>query len=179
MEINEIVNQCIGALGYFLLAISYFSKEKSKLLIVQIVSNVFLATHFYLLSGIAGAICDIVCIITDIIIFLNDKRKFINKKLLVVVLIVLLFSIYFSTLYFTNSTFTLKELFPITATCMIVVSLVSDNKNLIRLIGLLAALCWLVYGIVKHSYASSVFKIIIILSTIISYSREKKALKKA
>ena len=118
MGLPTIVVQLIGASGYFFLANSYFNKEKGKLLIVQIVANFLLSLHYFLLAGIGGAICNIVCIFADI-------------------------------------------------------SLVTDSKNIIRIIGLVAAICWLIYGIIFSSYAGIVFEIIIITSTIASYIREK------
>jgi hypothetical protein len=173
MEINEAVIQFIGAMGYFFLANSYFNKDKAKLLLVQIVSNCFLAVHFYLLAGIGGAICDIVCIVSDTVIFLHDKYKLNKKKLVATLLFIFLFSACIAVMLITNSQFTYKELFPIIATCFIIGSLLSDNKNVIRIVGLVAAICWLIYGIIYYSFASIVFEIIIIVATILSYIREK------
>ena len=172
MELSVFINQSIGALGYFLLANSYFNKKKSRLLIVQLFANILLAIHFYYLAGLAGAVCDIVCIFVDIIIYLYDKHKGKHKVILAILLILSLFIVYLFTLKMTGGLFTFEELFPLFATCIIVVSLVSSNKNLIRLIGLIAAICWLVYGIIHTSYASMVFELIIIISTIASYFRE-------
>ena len=173
MSITEFYIQFIGALGYFLLANSYFSKEKKKLLIIQIASNIFLAIHFYFLSGIAGAICDIVSVISDTIIYVCDKKKVKNKVLLTIILIAFLFLSCFGTLYLVHSPFTYKEVFPIFATCMILVSLISNSKSFIRIVGLIAAICWLVYGIICGSVAGIFFEIVIIISTIASYIKGK------
>ncbi len=173
MELSSITIQLIGALGYFFLANSYFNKEKGKLLIVQIVSNFLLSVHFFLLAGIGGAICNMVCIFADIVIYFHDKYIGRRKVLLASLLIVFLLVTFFATLHLSNETFTYKELIPIFATSMIIISLVTDSKNIIRLIGLIAAVCWLVYGIIFQSYAGIAFEVIIITSTIASYIREK------
>ena len=173
METKDIINQVIGAIGYLLLANSYFNKSKAGLLAVQIVSNIFLTIHFYLLSGIAGAICNVVCLISDIVIFICDKKQVKKKTLIAIVLIALLFISSFATLHLTGTVFTYKEAFPIFATSIIILSLISDSKSFIRIVGLLAAICWLVYGIIFHSFAGIVFETIIIISTILAFIKGK------
>ena len=173
MEMSPLVIQTFGAIGYLLLANSYFSKKKDHLLIVQIISNVFLTIHYLFLAGLAGAICDIVCIVAGILIYLHDKFELNKKKLLAVFLILLMVVSVYITFKLTNTPFSLKEIFPMFATIMIVVSLVSNSKNIIRLVGLIAAICWLIYGIVFGSIAGIIFEIIIIASTLISYIRGK------
>ena len=173
MEFSPLVIQLFGAIGYLLLANSYFSKKKERLLIVQIISNVFLTIHYLFLAGLAGAICDIVCIFAGILIYLHDKFNLNLKKALAVVLVLIMVISVFITFKLTNTSFSFKEIFPMFATIMVVVSLVSNNKNLIRLVGLVAAICWLVYGIVFGSIAGIIFEIIIIASTLISYIRGK------
>lgn len=170
--------QMVGVLGYFLLANSYFSKEKEKLLRIQIICNMLLTIHFYCLAGIGGAICNILCLIADIIIFISDKKAVKRKDILALSLIIASVVIFAVTLKLTNTPFSYKEIFPIFATSLIIASLVSDSKNVIRIVGLIAAICWLAYGIIFHSYAGIFFEVIIILSTIISYVREKIQNKK-
>ena len=173
MTTTEWEIQMVGVLGYFFLSNSYFNKDKNKLLIVQIIANIFLAIHYYCLAGIAGSICNIICLFADIVIYIADEKKVRRKDILALVLIILAAIIFGTTLKITNTTFTYKEVFPILATTLIIASLVSDNKNVIRIIGLIAAICWLTYGILFQSYAGIVFEVIIIVSTIASYIREK------
>ena len=175
MEMSELYVQLFGVFGYFFMANSYFNKEKKHLLKVQILSNIFLALHYYYLSGIAGAICDIVCIVSDTIIYFFDKHKCKNKGLLAILLIVFLLVVCFGTLFFTKSGFGYQEIFPIFATCLVISSLVTDNKDTIRLVGLVVAACWLGYGIIFNSIAGIVFEVIIIIATTASYFREKLA----
>ena len=175
MSISEFYVQLAGALGYFFMANSYFNKQKKHLLIVQIISNIFLTIHYYFLSGITGAICDIVCIVSDTIIYFCDKHKFKNKGLLAVLLIIFLFVVCFGTLYITKSSFGYQEVFPVFATCLVISSLVTDSKDTIRLVGLIIAACWLGYAIIFGSIAGIAFEIVIIVATIASYIREKIA----
>ena len=55
--------------------------------------------------------------------------------------------------------------------------ILSNSKNFIRIVGLLAAICWLVYGIICGSVAGTFFEIVIIISTIASYIKGRTAIQ--
>ncbi len=177
MQLTPIAIQFFGMVGYLLLANSYFSKEKYKLLIVQIIANCFLAIHYYFLSGLAGAICDLVCIITDATILFVDKKKTKNKTALAICLVIFLLIVVYFTYKSLGVQYTFEGTFPIFATALIIISLVSDDQNKIRIMGLIVAICWLIYGVICGSYAAIVFECLIIMTTITSYLQDKKQKK--
>ena len=55
---RDIIIQAIGAVGYSLLALSYFKKVKKQILLMQIFAYIFFVIHYYLLNGITGAVCN-------------------------------------------------------------------------------------------------------------------------
>ena len=73
--LNQLIIQGVGAIGYTLLALSYFKEEKSKILFMQIISYIFFVIHYYLLNGITGAICNFIGLFALVIIYLFDKYK--------------------------------------------------------------------------------------------------------
>ena len=79
---NFILIQLIGCIGYSLLAASYFKKEKNKILYMQIIAYIMFTIHFYLLSGITGAICNAIGLVALIVIYLFEKNKWKNKNLI-------------------------------------------------------------------------------------------------
>ena len=79
---NFIITQIIGGIGYSLLALSYFKKEKKQILFMQIVAYISFTIHYYMLSGMTGAICNLIGLVALIIIYLFDKYKVKNKKML-------------------------------------------------------------------------------------------------
>ncbi len=164
----NILTQAVGGLGYLALANSYFNKKKSGTLLVQIVANILLAIHFYLLSGLTGAVCDIICLTAYVLIFLFDKFKVKKKKLLICLIIPCGIAI---------ALLTYKDIFsilPIAASCMVIASFMTESQFIVRTVGLISAVCWLIYGIIFQSYVSIVFEIIIIISTIVSIVKNKK-----
>ena len=80
--LEMIAIQGIGAIGYISLALSYFKKEKSEILFIQIISYIFFVMHYYLLNGITGAICNLIGLFALVTIYLFEKYKLKNKILI-------------------------------------------------------------------------------------------------
>lgn len=158
----NILIQIIGFIGYLLLAFSYFEKKKNKILFIQIFAHMFFATHYYLLKGYTGALCNILCLIALIIIY-----KYNNKNTYYFI-IPILFAI--SLLSFEN----VFSIFPITASILSLISFLNNDENKIRLIGIISTTCWLVYAIIYKSYVSILFESITILFVTIAYIKNHK-----
>ena len=163
-----MIAQILGAIGYSLLAYSYFKKNKKEILFIQILAYIGFTTHYFLLDAKSGTICNILGFISLILIYFfskNDKKK----KILVLTLIPLLIAMsYFS---YEN----IFSLFPVFACLITFISFLSKDENIIRFIGIVSASCWLVYAIIYMSYSAIIFEIIIIISTVIAYNKNKKS----
>ena len=157
-----ILAQFLGAIGYSLLALSYFKKEKKEILYVQILAYIGFTTHYFLLEALTGTVCNILGFIALILIYLlsEDKKK---KKSLVIILIPIL--IVMSYLSYEN----IFSIFPVFGCLMTFNSFLSNSTNRIRFLGIISALCWLVYAIVYVSYSAIIFEIIIVIATTIAY----------
>ena len=164
----DILVQVIGAIGYLALAISYFNKEKIKILYMQIIANILLIIHYYLLDGITGSICSLLGLITLIIIYLFDKYNAKNKKLLIICIIP--FVIVIALFTYQN----IYSILPIIASAITIFSFTTSSENLIRGIGIVAAGCWLIYAVVYHSYVAIVFESIILVFVLIAYIKNAK-----
>ena len=167
---NFIISQILGAIGYSLLAYSFFKKEKKKILYIQILAYIGFTTHYALLKALTGTICNIIGFIALILIyfFSNDEKK---KKILVLVLIPLL--IVMSYLSYEN----IYSLFPVIACLITFNSFLSKDENKIRFIGIISASLWLVYAIIHISYSAIIFETITVIATSIAYLKNKKITK--
>ena len=121
-----------------------------------------------MLGGITGTVCNIIGLAALILIYIFDQYFKNKKKLLIITIIPILIVI--SLLTYDN----IYSIFPIIASIMSLISFLKDNTNLIRLIGILSASCWCIYAIIYKSYASIIFEVITITSTIIAYLKNKK-----
>ena len=157
-----IISQILGAIGYSLLAYSFYKKEKKEILYIQILAYIGFTTHYALLGALTGTICNIIGFIALILIyfFSNDDKK---KKILVLVLIPLLIAM--SILSYEN----IFSIFPVTACIITFASFLSKDANVIRFAGIISASFWLIYAIVHVSYSAIIFESITVISTTIDY----------
>ena len=158
-----ILIQFIGGIGYATLAASYFKKEKKKILFMQIIAYIMFTIHFYLLSGITGAICNFIGLFALITIYLFEKYKWKNKNIISYFFILLLIIV--NIVAFQN----IYSIFPMIASVIVILSFLMSNEDYIRGIGLVSAVCWLIYAIVYKSYISIVFEIFTLIGILIAF----------
>ena len=167
MDIKYIITQILGAFGYSLLAYSFFKKEKKEILFIQIISYIGFTTHYVLLGATTGTVCNILGFIALILIYkLNDDKK--KKIILIYTLIPIL--IIMAYLSYEN----LFSIFPVIACLITFITFLHNDENLIRFVGIISAVCWLIYAIIYKSYSAIIFETITIITTIIAYIKNKK-----
>ena len=166
-----ILIQIIGGIGYALLTASYYKKEKKEILFMQIFAYLMFTIHFYLLSGITGAICNLIGLFALITIYLFEKNKWRNLNLVSYVFILLIIII--NIMSFQN----VYSIFPMIAASIVIISFLMNNEDYIRGIGLISAVCWLIYAIVYHSYISIVFEVITVLGVLVAFGKNIKSKK--
>lgn len=163
-----ILIQLIGAIAFFALVGSYYLKEKKNILFMHIVAYVMFTIHYYLLSGITGAICNAIGLLALLAIYIIEKQNWKNKNLVAFVFIFIICIINIAT--FQN----VFSIFPMIASIIVIVSFLMDNENYIRVIGLISAVCWLIYAIVYKSYISIGFEVFTIIGTLIALAKNTK-----
>ena len=162
-----IIAQILGAIGYSLLSISYFSKKKKDILFIQIFAYIGFTTHYYLLGALTGTVCNILGFIALILIYiLSEDRK---KK---IILVLTLFPLLGLMSYFSYEN--IYSIFPVIACLLTFNSFLSKDENIIRFIGIISAACWLIYAIIHVSYSAIVFEAVTVIATSIAYLKNKK-----
>ncbi|MBR3003025.1 MAG: YgjV family protein [Clostridia bacterium] len=160
-----ILIQLIGGIGYAILSASYYKKEKKEILFMQIIAYIMFTIHYYLLSGITGAICNLIGLFALITIYLFEKYKW--KKLNVIAFIFILLLMIINIISFQN----VYSIFPLIASVIVIISFLMSDENYIRGIGLISAVCWLIYAIAYNSYISIIFEIVTLIGVIIAFSK--------
>ena len=163
MSLINLIIQIIGGLGYTTLVISYFKKEKKEILFIQIISYAFFTIHYYLLKGVTGAICNLLGLGALFLIYLFDEHKWENKGSISVIIIELIIIINIAT--FQN----IFSIYPIIASVLAIISFLLNNENYIRGIGLIGAVCWLIYAIAYKSYITIGFEVFTLIGTILAF----------
>ena len=165
---NFLLIQFIGAIGYTTLALSYFKKQKKQILFMQIIAYIMFTIHYYLLSGITGAICNFVGLLALIVIYLYDIYKWKYKEIMASVFVIILLAINIAT--FQN----VYSIFPLIASIIVIISFITDNERFIRAIGVISAVCWLIYAIVYKSYIGIVFEVITLIGVCIAFIKNER-----
>ena len=155
---NLLLIQLIGGVGYLLLSLSYLKKEKKQIVLMQIISYIFLVIHFYFLNGLTGTICNLLGLGALVTIYLTEKKNP-NYKTIPVTLFILLILI-INIITFQN----IFSIFPMIASIIVIISFLLEDEDIIRIIGIIAAICWLIYAIVYKSYSAIIFEIIILIN---------------
>ena len=164
---KEIIVQLIGALGFIFLMWSYYKKKKIQILFMQILSSIIFTIHYYLLSGITGAICSFINIIVMMLIYWFEKIK---KRKIFVILILIPFFIAVSLISWEN----IFSIFPIFATILASISFLYNKETIIRLIGIINCICWIIYGCIYISYSGIIFNSITVVTTTIALIKNRK-----
>lgn len=167
MDTKFIITQFIGFLGYSTLAFSYFKKKKKDILLMQIFAYIMFILHYQFLGAITGSVCNLLGLLSFLIIYLFDMFKK-NKKVLICILIPILIVISFLT--FEN----IYSIFPIVGIVLAVFSFVTNSEDLIRRVGIIGAICWLIYAIVYKSYVAIVFEVITLIAVVVAYLKRRK-----
>lgn len=160
---KDIIIQAIGAVGYSLLALSYFKKVKKQILLMQIFAYIFFVIHYYLLNGITGAVCNSIGLFALISIYLFDKYNLKNKTITVGLFIILL--LIANIITFQN----IYSIFPLVASTIVLISFIDNNENDIRIVGIIAAICWLVYAALYKSYVAIAFEVVTLIDICVAY----------
>lgn len=159
---SNIIIQIIGFAAYIILAISYFCKKKSQILIWNIVASLILAVHFYLLSGLSGALCNVIGAAAMAAIYFYEKRGGKNKKLLIGLMFPV--GIVIALLSWQG----IISLLPIAASIVLIAGFIFEKPQQVRITGVIGGLLWLIYSIFTGSIAGVACEIVVTTATVIA-----------
>ena len=158
-----VLIQIIGGIGYATLAASYYKKEKKRILYMQIIAYILFTIHYYLLDGLTGAVCNLIGLFALVSIYIFEKYEWRFKNIIAFIFIVVL--TFINIITFQN----IYSIFPMIASVLVIISFITNNENYIRGIGLISAICWLIYAIVYHSYIAIIFEVVTLIGVLIAF----------
>ena len=128
-----------------------------------IIAYILFAIHYYLLSGVSGTICNVLGLLSLLSIYIMEKNNWKNKNVITFLFIVLIFGI--NIVIFQN----IFSIFPMVASIIAIISFMMDKEKTIRGLGLISAVCWLIYAIAYKSYISILFEVFAVIGTLIAF----------
>ena len=174
LTIEYILSQIFTVIMYALLALTYYAKERKKVLVLNFAALIANGIAYVFLSAWSGlAMCFIS--LTRNIIFLidekkNGKRDTINKMDIIILFV--LYAISIVSAVFTYEGF--LSLFSVFATMLYTYSVWQKKTTVYKLLGIPIGILWITY----NSYIGSIFGIVLegvlLICSITGYVLEMK-----
>lgn len=171
-DIVYILSQVFTIIMYALLALSYYAKDRKKVLILSFLSLIANGLAYILLSAWSGFAMCIIALIRNIIFLVdenkNGKRET-NTKIDIVILIVL-YVVAIISAVFTYEGF--LSLFSVFATILYTYSVWQKKTNIYKLLGIPIGILWVFYNFYVKSIFGIILEAILLICSITGYILE-------
>lgn len=172
LEITYIMSQVFTIIMYIFSGLSYYAKDRKKVLILNFIGLISIAIAYVLLKAWTGLAMDIVAIIRNIIFLIDEKKNGTrdkNTKKDVVILITLYAIIIVSTIFTYNGFLSLAS---VIATCIYTFSVWQKNVKTYKLLGVFVETFWIIYNIYIKSIFGIILEAIVLICAITGYIKE-------
>lgn len=163
--------QLIGLIGFLFLLLSFWFKKKKQIIFMQIIANIFLSIHYWLLNAMSGSIICVFTVIRNICLY--DKK---DKKTIIFYGIIFTMIFTFIGMIMYDG---LVSLIPTVATIFATYVLLKDDVNDIRLGNVLVSIMWIIYNFFVGSYIGIINETILTISNIAAFENYKLLKRKS
>ncbi len=167
------ISQILIVIVYILICITYFLKNRKKILVINILVHIFQAISFGLLRGLTGVAMNCVYIIRDSFFAIDEKNRnnnTLNKRDYIVLSIFITIIIFLTFFAYTGG----ASLLSVIATIISTIAIWQKNTKYYKLLGIPISIAWVGYYIYLKSVFAIVLESILLMSTIIGFILEKK-----
>lgn len=163
-----LIAQIIGVIAFLFFISSIQLKNKSKLLIFQLLANFLYGLSYLLLLAPTASFMSFISVIRCYLFFIYEEK---GKKIPIIILIIIIGLILtVEILTFNNY----LSLIPISIAISYTISTWQDNLKIVRIVFLVAAFFWIFYNISIGAYTLLIGNAFEIISGILSLIRFKK-----
>lgn len=174
LSVVYILSQVFTIITYALLALTYYAKDRKKVLTLSFLSLIANGIAYIFLSAWTGFAMCIVALIRNIIFLIdekkNGKREEINKTDIIILIFLYTTSIIFAI--FTYDGF--LSLLSVFATCLYTFSVWQKKTNIYKLLGIPIGVLWILYNIYIKSIFGIILETILLICSITGYLLEIK-----
>jgi len=162
---SPIIIQSIGFFGLIALVLSYQQKNRTRILGLMLIGQVAFTLHFIMLGALTAVGMNIVGMIRSMVFLLSDKKKWASWRYWPIVFIVL----------FLVAGLMAKEswlgVLPVVAMVIETSGLWLKNLKRLRMISLFPHPFWVVYNMIKGSWAGVITEVFVFSSILIAIVR--------
>ena len=176
-----IIAQILGILAMAMIVISFQCKNKTTLLLIQLVGNVLFAANFFMIGAYVGGLLNTIAIVRALVYMRKDRLK-LPIRLVNLFFIFLYFVSYALVFTVFGKAFTLTnavvEMLPVIGMTALTFGFAGSNAKAVRLCSLINSPCWLIYNLINFSVGGilcEVFSLASLISAIIRLDFKKKS----
>lgn len=172
--ISYILSQFLIIIMYIFLCLSYFCKERKKILFLNIGAHLIEATAFILLGRITGAVMNVITTIRDVFFVMDERRNVKDDKItkrdweglsVFIILILLLGTVTYDGW---------QSILSIIGTILFTISIWQKDTKIYKILGIPGSIMWVGYHIYLKSVFGIILETILLLSTIIGFLFDNK-----
>ena len=157
LTLSYILSQIFVIVGYIFLAVSYHSKDRTRILMLNFGTLVMIGISYFFLSAYTG-LAMIIIALTRNLIFLYDEKKYGKTEAITKRDIAILVAIYVAIIIATYLTYTsILSLSSVLATVIFTYSVWQKKTSVYKGLGIPVVMIWIIYNV----YIMSLFGIIL------------------
>lgn len=172
--VSYILSQVFTVLTYGLLALTYYAKDRKKVLIINFLSLVANGIAYIFLNAWTGLAMCVVALIRNIIFLIdekkNGKRESINRTDVIILVILYVISIISAILTYDG----FLSLLSVFATALYTFSVWQKKTNIYKLLGIPIGILWVSYNIYIISIFGIILEAILLICSITGYLLERR-----
>jgi len=160
-----IISQILALIGFAVYALSFWQKDRRKILLLEVLECFFHSIHYFLLGAYTGGFLNIIGMARSGSFIYKDKNKFMKTYTLPAI---------FLLIYVVNAILTWQgfiTLLPTAGSIIICLTIWQHNTKNIRRNSVVVQILWLIYGISIGSYMVVASEIALLISTITAIVR--------
>lgn len=169
-----ICSQVFTILSYILLAITYYSKNRKKVLIISILSTVFMGAAYVLLKADSGLAMNVIALLRNIIFLIdenkNGKRDVVNKNDIIILVLLYVISI-ICAIFTYDGFFSLLSVF---ATMLYTYSVFQKKTKVYKMLGIPVGILWILYNVYIQSVMGIILESTLLICSATGYLLEAK-----
>ena len=177
-SVTYVLSQVFTIIMYVLLAVTYYAKDRKKVLVISFLSIIANGIAYIFLSAWTGLAMCIVALIRNIIFLIdekkNGKRENINKKDIIILIILIAILILSAVLTYDG----FLSLLSVFATTLYTISVWQKKTKIYKLLGIPVGILWVVYHIYIMSLFGTILEGILLICSTTGYVLEIKKNKK-
>lgn len=168
-----ILSQVFTIFMYGLMAITYYMKNRKRILIVSFASLIANMIAYVLLNAWSGLAMCIVAMVRNVIFLVDEKRDEISRKDIVILVVLYVIS-GVSAIFTYEGFFSLLSVF---ATMLYTYSIWQKKTEVYKLCGIPVGILWILYNLYVKSIFGVILEMILLVNSIIGYKIEKRIKK--